>query len=77
MEPHHDEEIENAVLKDRSHQPIHTRLPVVSFELQYEDDNGKEGNQVCKDVRFLGICERVRNRYRRTQPVTCRPTRQY
>lgn len=75
MESHHDEEKENAVLEDRPHYPGHARLAEVGFELQDEDDNAKEGKEVCMDVRFLGICETVGNKYQRARPVTYRPTR--
>ena len=57
MEPRHNEEIKNAVLKDRSHQPGHTRLTTVSFEFKDEHDNTGESNEVYKGVSFLDICE--------------------
>ena len=53
MEHHHNEEIEDAVLKDRPHQSGHTRLASVRFELGHEDDKADEGDNVCKNIRFL------------------------
>lgn len=51
----HDEEIQDAILENRSHQPRHARLAVVGFELEDEDDNANQGNQVCDNVRLLVI----------------------
>lgn len=62
MEPHHDEEIENAILENRSHQSGHARLAVLSFEFRDEDDDANEGNKVCTHVRWFWIYAR--------QPVT-------
>lgn len=59
VEPRHDKEIHDAVLKDRSHQPVHARLAVVRLELQDEDDKANEGNKVYRNVSFLG---RLRDR---------------
>lgn len=73
MEHCHDEEIKNAVLKDRSHQPGHARLTTVSFEFKDEDDDAGESNKIYKGVSFLDMCETVGNRYQRGQPVTCMP----
>lgn len=53
MEHHHNEEIEDAVLKNRPHQSGHTRLASVRFEFGHEDDKADEGDNVCKNIRFL------------------------
>ena len=75
VEPRHDEEIKNAILKKGSHQAGHARLALISLELEDEDNKANKGNNICNDVRFLNIRETVDNRYRRAQFVTCRPTR--
>ena len=75
VERRHDEEIENAVLENGSHQAGHARLAPISLELEDEDDEANESNDVCEDVRFLDTCETVRNKYLRARSATCRPTR--
>lgn len=57
MERSHDGEIQDAILKNRSQQPSHTRLAVLSFEPEGEGNDANEGNQICEDVRFPDICE--------------------
>jgi len=74
VESHHDEEVEGSVSEDRSHQPGHPGLAVISFQLEDEDDDANEGNKVYLEVRFSDICETVGSKYQRTQPATCRPT---
>ena len=51
VEPGHDEEVEDAVLKDRSHQPVHAGLAVVSLEPEDEEDDADDGDEVCE------VCE--------------------
>ena len=75
MEHRHDEKIENAVLKNSSHQAGHARLASLSLELEDEDNEANESNDVCGDVRFLGTHKTVKSRYLRGQSATCRPTR--
>lgn len=65
VEPHHDEEVQNAVLNDRPHQSRHTRPAIVHSELQDEGSDANEGNQVCKDVR-LPNTYKITNNYQRT-----------
>ena len=48
-----DEEIENAVLENGSHQAGHARLASLSLELEDEDYEGNESNDVYSDVRVL------------------------
>jgi len=48
----HDEEVENAVLENRSQQPGHAGLTVVRFELEDEGDNANKGDKVCWNIRF-------------------------
>ena len=74
VEHRHDEEIENAILENRSQQPGHAGLAVVNFELVDKGDNAEEGDKICWGVRFLGICETTGDKYQRTRPATCRPT---
>ena len=50
----HDEEIENAVLENGSHQAGHARLAPNSLKLEYEDHEGNESNDVCENIRVLG-----------------------
>ena len=75
MESRHDEEIENAVLENGSHQAGHARLAPISLELEDEDYEANESNDVCEDVRFLDTCETVKYKYLRTRSAICRPTR--
>ena len=49
----HDEEIENAVLENGSHQAGHARLAPNSLEPGDEDDDRDESNDVCEGVRVL------------------------
>ena len=49
----HDEEIEDAVLENGSHQAGHARLATNSLEFEDEDYEGNESNDVCDDVRIL------------------------
>lgn len=65
-----DEEIRNVALKDSLYQPSHARLAVVGFEFRGKDDNASEGDQVCEDVEFMGICETTSDRYQQTRPGT-------
>jgi len=75
VECHHDQELKNTASKNYSHQRNHMQPAVISFELQDEGGDANEGNRFCKGVIFLGVCETIGNRYQRTQPVACRPTR--
>jgi hypothetical protein len=69
----HGEEIQDSVLENRSQQPIHTQLAVVSFELEGEENNANEGNNICEDLRFPETCETGNNAYQQMRPATCRP----
>ena len=75
VEPGHDEEIENAILENRSHQPGHPGLAVASLEFQDEDDDAYESNEVYLGVRIPNICETFGDKYQQARPVTCKPTR--
>ena len=75
MEHGHDEEIENAVLENGSHQAGHARLAPISLELEDEDYEGNESNDVCEGVRVLDLRETVESKYRRGRSAICRPTR--
>lgn len=63
VEPRHDEEIKNAILKKGSHQAGHARLALISLELEDEDNKANEGKDVCGGIKLLNICEAVKNRY--------------
>ena len=75
MEACHDEEVEDAVLEDCSHQPGHARLAVVGPVFQHEDDDANDGNKIYKDMRVPDLDGIVDNRYRRRRPVIDRSTR--
>ena len=48
VERRHDEEIENTVLENRSHQPVHVRPAVTSFELKNKKDHANKSNEVYR-----------------------------
>ena len=58
----HDEEVKDAIVENRSHQPGHGKLVVVSSEPEDEDNNASECNQICAQCEVPG-CLRNGERY--------------